>query len=170
MSYTEIYKFNKRGKAQILAEVKNAMRGALMVWDILEKKYLPPAQIPRFISGNLNEVWELVADPRLSTEERICLLCTLDAATVKKEYLPDLVRCFRSFGGNTNLSEQAAAIEAMLNSSEMDDVIAIAFNQTSANADTWDNNFGVKVNGREVSYNILKMNDHFDVYEQLKLN
>lgn len=46
MSYTEIVGFNKQGDAFFLGETKNAFRGAMAIWDIMEKKYLDPLPKP----------------------------------------------------------------------------------------------------------------------------
>lgn len=48
MSYTEIYAFNKEGKAYFYDQVHNAWRGAMAVWGIMEDRHLP-LYIPGYI-------------------------------------------------------------------------------------------------------------------------
>lgn len=48
MSCTEIYAFDKAGNAYLYSEVRNAWRGAMAVWDIMEDRHLP-MYIPGFI-------------------------------------------------------------------------------------------------------------------------
>lgn len=48
MSYTEIYAFGKDGNAYLAAEVHNAWRGCMAVWNIMEERHLPP-YIPEYV-------------------------------------------------------------------------------------------------------------------------
>lgn len=48
MSYTELYAFDKTGKAKLFDTVHNAWRGAMVVWGIMEKRHLP-LYIPDFV-------------------------------------------------------------------------------------------------------------------------
>ena len=48
MSYTELYAFDKTGKAKLFGTVHNAWRGAMRVWRIMEERYLP-LYIPDFV-------------------------------------------------------------------------------------------------------------------------
>ena len=48
MSFTEIYAFGTDGNAHLAGEVRNAWRGAMSVWKIMEERHLP-MYIPDYI-------------------------------------------------------------------------------------------------------------------------
>lgn len=188
MSSTQIFGFDKNGNAYLEAEVKNAWRGAMAVWRILEEKYLPPyrpeyipAHIPtseikrifhfaptRCSSGNedaMQEVWALANDNRLKECEKIVLLSTFDYVVVKKENLHKLISAFREFEGETSLKEQADIIEKMLKD---ENCIAVAFNQTSICMDDWVNGEYDEEKDEYKPYNIFKGDKHWELFDELK--
>ena len=132
MSYTELFGFDQNGDAYSMAEIKNAFRGAMMVWEYLENKYLPFVDFTRILSGKREEqqkVWDLSKDDRLSRQEKIVLLSTFDNVVVKQANFKELIRAFLEFPGEkTSLKEQAEIIK-------QSDCIAVAWNQTSVNCD-----------------------------------
>jgi hypothetical protein len=189
MSYTEIYGFDKKGNAYFQGEVKNACRGAMAVWRILEEKYLPayrpffvPVHVPDsmieqflgykpircsevFDDNAMKSIWQLVNDNRLKDYEKIVLASTFDYVIIKKENLPKLISAFRKFEGNTSLKEQADIIEEMMND---ENCIAVGFNQTSVNGDTWTNIGGYDTETDEhLPYNIFTDNKHWELFEEL---
>lgn len=188
MSSTEIYVFRKDGYAEKYAKVHNSWRGAYTIWTMLEKKYLqshrpyydptlkhaPRGYWSRFdcVSYNeeerqkaLKEVWDLANEGGPLTEnERIVFVSTMDWMICKFEDLPELIKAYRNFRGDTSLPEQAGILENILNEK---DVIAIGINQTSVSA-------GWGERGEEqdpenpdekLPYNILKENKHFYLFE-----
>ncbi|WP_041272397.1 hypothetical protein [Desulfitobacterium hafniense] len=186
MSYTEIYGFSTSGDAYLYGEVKNAWRGGMAIWNILEERYLPqyrPSYVPNYIpddrvedylhykpsrcgacmdDGAMKEIWKLFDDERLKDCEKIALASTFDRVIVIKENLPKLVAAFREFDGQTSLKEQADIIEKMV---EDDDCIAIGFNQTSVNSDTWANFGGYDEETDEyLPYNILDGDKHWELF------
>jgi hypothetical protein len=181
MSYTEIYKFKKNGEAQCLAEVKNAFRGAMSIWQILENKYLPKykpswsfghsdySRITDFMGGGIKEIWSLFDGNKISYTDRLVLGTTFDNVVVMKEYIPEIIKSFREFEGGTSLKEQADLIEYAYKTD--DDLIAIAWNQTSVNGDAWESDeLSINEDGEEYypPYNLLKQSDHWDLFEDLK--
>jgi hypothetical protein len=182
MSYTEIYAFGKNGKVVDSRDIRNAWRGAMAVWRILEKKYLPSLQKPiwagindkedywsrtsDFTGHGLKEIWSLADDKRLIKNEKIVLLSTFDKVLIKKENIKIVIKAFKAFNENTNLNEQAEAIEELLKSNK---IIAIGFNQTSVNGDTWENyNYNEKKE-ESSSYNCLKQKDHWWLFDDISL-
>jgi len=193
MSYTEIYKFNNDGDAEYFDKVDNAWLGAMMIWRILEKKYLPPLPKPswmdqdeyekkgywRFaaVPSSLNEdreeplkpVWQLFGDERLTREEKITLGTTFDRIITMKENLHEVIDAFIKFDEEnidyeTNLKTQA---EILKNALADDDLIAVGWNQTSicqADWDIWDDK-----KGEFKPYNIVNNMEHFDLFEDKKL-
>lgn len=136
MSYTEIYRVTTKGNTRLEGEVQNSHRGAMSVWNYLEEKYLPPfflhGQKFSRMFGEMQEVWNLSKDPRLTESERICLMSTFDNVVVLAEDIPKLLKAFREFPGNTSLPEQADIIESIPKDKRL---LGICWNQTSVNAD-----------------------------------
>lgn len=140
MSYTEIHKITKIGNTRCIAEIRNAHRGAMAVWTILEDRYLPPiikygqkmTRMISFMEDRTQEVWDLAKDQRLTEAERICMMSTFDNVMVYKEDFKRLCTAFREFNGETSLKEQADIIEKLEKDKTL---VAICWNQTSVNAD-----------------------------------
>lgn len=61
MSATVLYCFEANGTCtEKTSKVQNAWRGAMAIWRILEKKYLPqyrPDYIPDFVPDDMIETW-----------------------------------------------------------------------------------------------------------------
>jgi len=182
MSYTEIFGFERNGDAVMLGEVRNSWRGAMAVWNYLDEKYLPPfipdwAVMPGDAEKTfyrtadrsqyaVREIWALIDSGRLSKSEKIVLGTTFDNVVVMKKDFDMLLKAFREFGGETSLKEQADIIEQAIQSD--DSIIAVAWNQTSVNSDTWCNHDYDAVKDEPVPYNILKNNSHWDLFSELE--
>lgn len=178
MSYTEIYKFKKDGNAECFTEIKNAFRGAMAIWDILDKKYLPK-YIPDwaialgktdkeyfrssdYTMKGLQEIWDLNSKEGVSKTDKICLRSTFDNVIVFKENLPEVLKAFREFDGETSLKEQADAIEEELKNDP--ELLAIAWNQTSVNGGAWETN-ELDEDENPLPYNLLKSENHWSMFE-----
>ena len=169
MSSTVIYAFDREGNACKEIGIRNAWRGAMSVWDIMESRHLPPyymqgIKLRRVICGAAaaNEVWALADNKEIPEHERIVMLTTMDKCLVKKENLPKVIEAFRKFDGITSLPEQADILEKLLAD---DNCIAVGWNQTSVSSSFW-----FKYNeetGKITPYNCLTMNDHFWLFDDL---
>ena len=193
MSYTELYAFDKTGKAKLFGTVHNAWRGAMRVWRIMEERYLP-LYIPDFVkcswwyypemdeneiikklglkpsrlsdSKSTEEIWELADNKDVPINERVVMYTTFDGALVKRENFSEVIKAFREFVGETSLPEQADILEKMF---AQNDIIAAGWNQTSVNLDTWENIGGYDESaGKYIPYNCLTGNQHFWVFDKLK--
>ena len=83
-----------------------------------------------------------------------------------KKDLPKLIEAFRNFEGETSLKDQADILEKALSD---DDLLAVAWNQTSVNGGAWESgNIGKNEDGEEayLPYNILTMEKHWDLFEK----
>ncbi|MDD3029850.1 MAG: hypothetical protein PHS57_06195 [Alphaproteobacteria bacterium] len=168
MSYTEIYGFNSRGECEWMAEIRNAWRGAMAVWQDLEKRYLTPVRygtrLLSFRNDTSKEVWELFYDPRLSETERIVMGTTLDNVLVRASDATRILEAFRAYPGETNLKKQADAIEQLCADG---DCTAIGWNQTSVSGDTWANAGGFDEEKDEsIPYNFLTMDKHWWLFDE----
>ncbi len=188
VSCTEIYSFDKEGNASQVSEIKNAFRGAMAVWIHMEEKHLPPyrpSYVPGYIPDNkveeflrykpsrctvimddgaMKEIWSLVDNQVVPKNERIVLFTTFDKCLVRKEELSAVISAFRDFDAETSLPEQADVLEQLLHD---DDCIAVGWNQTSVNCDTWEK-FGYnEANNEFIPYNCLDGEEHYWLFDEL---
>ncbi len=185
MSYTEIYGFGKDGDAGGLEDVKNAWRGAMAVWQIMEDRYLDPLPKPIWMSDKdykksgysrtcqppsfkdnepnpLKPIWDLWTNNKVSRTDKIVLGTTFDKVVVMRENIKETSKAFEEFKGETSLKEQAKILREAL---EDDDNIAVAWNQTSICGDTWSNYDEEKE--ESTPYNLHKQTDHWNLYKEL---
>lgn len=167
MSYTEIVGFNKEGNAYSQADIHNAFRGAMAIWQIMEKKYLPVGRFSRCVMCNekdIQEIWDLAQNEKVSESDRICLATTFDNCVIKKEDFQKVITAFREFEGETSLEEQADVLEEMLSD---EDCIAVAWNQTSVNENQWLSSGGYDEEKEEyIPYNLNSGEKHFYLFNE----
>lgn len=193
MSNTQIYAFGKDGYASYFGNIENSWRGAIAIWDILERKYLPPyipswvkkerwyspemdaeeiasklgytpTRLTTLITETLREVWDLVDDAKVSITDKIVLATTFDKFLVKQEELPRVIEAFNAFEGNTSLKEQAQILQRMY---EDEDVIAVGWNQTTISFEGYINYNYDEQTGECTPYNCLTQNDHFWLFDEI---
>lgn len=98
----------------------------------------------------------------MAKSRKVALASTFDNVIIKKENMPKLISAFREFRGETSIKEQADIIEKMLND---ENCIAVGFNQTSVNDDTWTNFGGYdEEKDEEIPYNILTGERHWELF------
>lgn len=176
MSCTEIYKFNRQGDAHLYGEVQNAWRGAMAIWLALEEKYLPPYESEWMGSGSpsrvftmmpetMKEIWNLCESDKVTRSEKICLHTTFDKCLIHKEDIPEVVKAFREFKGETSLNEQADILEKLAND---DDCIAVGWNQTSCTTPSWEDYNGYDdENDIPIPYNCITGEEHYWLFDDL---
>ena len=196
MSSTEIFGFDREGYAAKSASVQNAWRGAMCVWRILEERYLQP-YIPNYVHScnwyypgisaaeverclgykpsrlmpsfggddPMMAIWKLQHNRDVSERDRIVLLTTLDKVLVRKENVPRVIDAFRAFEGETNLGKQADILQTFYDDPE---IIAVGWNQTSVNYDTWMRTGDYNEETDEHSpYNCLTGENHWWLFDEL---
>lgn len=169
MSYTAIHQTTKDGQVTTLAEIPNAMRGALAVWDILGKFKLYGRSPWWNAVVDAPEVWELFSTPRLNRMERLVLGSTFDKVMVKRENLEELAREFEEFTSRYNpvgsralsLSEQAKVLST---AAKDESTFAVFWTQTSVSFDVWHVYDG---EGDWRYYDITKDTGHFFLFEEV---
>lgn len=159
MSCTEIVVFKECGNAEYYSEAKNAWRGAMAVWNTVNKKYLNGSANIFF---DANPIWDLFKDKNVSRIDRIVLGSTFDKALINKESLREVIDAYREFEKEnqcTSLNEQADILEKILDEC----YIAVGFNQTSVNENPWVHDLydEEKDEEYEYSYNCLESREHF---------
>lgn len=176
MSYTEIYGLTKNS-AFILEEIRNAWRGAMAIWLILEKKYLPK-YYPKwgikkdedysrtsdlFNENAMKEIWDLFKSDKVSRTDKIVLGTTFDNVLVKVDSLQEVLTAFRNFEGETSLKEQANTIEKAIAADSK--IIAIGWNQTSVNESPW--TFFDNEREEDCGYNIETGTRHWFLMDEI---
>lgn len=195
MSSTEIYAFGKDGYAHLYGQTKNAWRGCMAIWRLMEERHLPlyipnwvkcanwykpgmtaqelkanigyaPTRCAPYLNDNpMKEIWELQHNKDVPVHERICLYTTFDDILVKRENVPKVIDAFRKFGGETSLPEQADILQEMLKDS---DIIAVGWNQTSVNSDSWSTCGGYdEETDTRKPYNCITGKGHFWLFDEL---
>jgi hypothetical protein len=191
MSCTEIYGFDKEGNAYLYAQVKNAWRGGMAIWKIMDERHLPPYRppdVPKDIpddevesychykpsrlvgswAGNdkkaAQDIWDLAENENIPEHERIVMSTTFDKAVVKKEDIPKIIEAFNAFEGETSLKDQAKVLQTMFDD---DKCIAVAWNQTSVSGDgAWDcmGEYDEEIEGG-IPYNLNTGDEHWYLFE-----
>lgn len=180
MSSTQITFFGKNGKPKQCADVRNAWRGAMAIWDILEERYLPPFKPEwafrlgvahekhhRMSSQNPEDakaIWGLWEDERLSEAERICIGSTFDWVIVQRKDVSNLLKAFREFNGETSLPDQADAIEDAFKDN---DIVAVGWTQTTVSENRWRSYKYNKLSEESYPYNLKRHKEHWNLFEEL---
>lgn len=191
MSCTELFGFYKNGEAYNYADISNAFRSGMAIWIYLEEKYLPP-YLPEYARkigvktaeeykhrighkssrctaimehDAMKEIWNLAYDNNVSETDKICLYTTFDRCLVKKEDIPQVIKAFREFEGETSLKEQADVLERMFAD---ENCIAVGWNQTSVNSESWICTGGYDEDEDEyLPYNCLSGKNHYWLFDEL---
>lgn len=173
MSKTELYIVKKDGELELYKEFGNSHRGASILWSNLSKKYLNVSWIT-LANKEMKKLWNLDRDSNVPRALRILLISTFDHFLIKKENLPQFIdACEEVYKKNyfDDLGHFEDYPEVMREIMELDDVIAITWNQTSVCCDTW---YAYDVckhcdNGTiQRDYNIFVDKNHEFLFEYLK--
>jgi hypothetical protein len=93
-------------------------------------------------------------------------MSTFDNALAKVESIDKLLSAFRNFEGETSLKEQADIIEKAIKDNL--NIVAIGWNQTSVNGDTWANCNYNEQEGEHFGYNLETGNKHWFLVEEVE--
>ena len=188
MSYMKIFMIMNNGNLKGYKKFGNAFRGAYLIWQYLEDKYMPYNKLGKGMErefsvfttqekDRLNKFWNLVNDDRLSIAEKITLYHTYDGVMVKKKNFKKLIKAFEEVSNQMedcgHLKDQIIAVEKLIHEPK---VIGICWQHTSVNADAWLNEGWVyeydEETGNEIDsrpFNIFKDNyhDQYWLFERL---
>ena len=132
--------------------------------------FKPRRTAPSLSNGKDNdparEIWNLVDNPEIPEHEKIVLYTTFDNCLVRAENLPAVIAAFRQFEGETSLKEQADILQGAADDPE---IIAVGWNQTSVNGDSWYNAGGYDEEAEEsLPYNCLTGDKHYGLFDELR--
>lgn len=143
MSYTEIYKVPAAGEMECIAEIDNAWRGAMHIWCEMALHYLNLDYAGLFTylckpdSPAARILWDLYLCEDIPLAHRITFASTFDKVMVKRDHLPRLIAAFKQFAQDFppgNILEQAEALQQLIDDPTC---VAVCWNHTSVNCDTW---------------------------------
>jgi len=197
MSCVEIYAFDKDGNSHEYGEARNSHGGAMMIWDHLWVKYrlaqkdseyyprtdehgeCPSCGRPGRLSftGDLQLLWDLFKDSRVTDLDRVLLGFTFDRVWIKKENLSRLIgpldMFFKIAIESSGYAETLGKVVAHLRRAADDpDVIGVAFNQTSVTGDPY---FGQRLVREDPDgfddewrpYNLNTDDGHWELFEKI---
>jgi hypothetical protein len=153
MSYTELFGLTKN-TTSFIGETNNSWRGAMAIWKIFEKRYLP-----KYVPD-----WAIAIGEPDKDYTRCSSCFSKDMQIIKN--IDKVLAAFREFDGETSLKEQADVIEQAIK--ENPEIIAIGWNQTSVNGDTWETeNYSEKAD-ECAGYNLETGTRHWFLVEELE--
>jgi hypothetical protein len=181
MSCSQLYGFGKEGIIEHYGEAHNGHRGAMCVWRVLERKYLPSLPKPDWFKdyyysrvmgmtpGAMQPIWELADDERLQPYEKVMMCTTFDHVLVRGKNIPMVIESMEKFVEDypleSNYPEQIEILKLFLR----EECTAVGFNGTSVNSDTWDNAGEYEdAEEDEMSYNYLTQDDHWWMFGETK--
>lgn len=180
MSSTQITIFGKNGKPIKTHDIRNAWRGAMAIWNIMDLRYLPkytpkwaehlpPREQPYHRMSDYDnkdaaqQIWSLMNDVNVPMTDRIVIGTTLDWCLVYRENIAEVIEAFRNFEGETSLKEQADILEEEFKN---EDAIAVGWNQTSVCENRWTSYKHHNITGEGFPYNLKKHKEHWNLFEK----
>ncbi len=181
MSYMRIFVIKKNGDLESVKKFGNSHRGGPLLWDWIERKYMPydksKWEFSVFIHRDkegMDKFWKLVEDDRLPEYQRIALYHTYDGVMVKKENLKRLVDALEMMASDMedcgHLLDQVDFLKGKV--LDRNDILGICWQQSSTVGSAWGSE-GVIYDENENSrpFNIYKDNYHDQhwLFDVLKL-
>ncbi|MGG5319266.1 hypothetical protein [Enterococcus sp. AZ072] len=162
MSTTEIYAVIKNGDVTPYGEAQNSWLGGMHVWNSLNEKY----DLNDGMMFGFKKTWGHFNKGFYEGYEDILLGSTFDKVYVSKRNFDRLIEGFQKYWEThpaSNFDEQIEVIKSM---QEVDEVIGVAWCQTSVADDLWD--FGYDEEADEtIPYNINLGDKHWELFEEL---
>lgn len=164
MSTTEIYGIENNGNVVAYGSAQNSWLGGMHVWNTLNEKY--------GFGGNMmfgfDRIWKSFNKGVYEDYENVVLGSTFDYVVVMKEDFGKLIGNFEKYYGlypNSNFGEQIEVIKSMKTD---EDIMGVAWCQTSVADDLWD--FGYDEEDETIPYNIFKGEKHWNLFEEVKVS
>lgn len=165
MSKTELYSVNKNGNVMLYGEVQNSWLGGMHVWNSLNEKYA----LNDGMMFGFKKTWGNFNKGFYEEYEDVLLGSTFDNVLVLKENFDQLICNFEKYLAvypNSNFGQQIEVIQVMKRD---DDVIGVAWCQTSVANTLWDFRYDEEED-KTIPYNIFKGDKHWNLFEELKIS
>ena len=131
MSYIEVFAVRTNGDITKYGEAHNSYGGAMYIWMKLKEKY----NVTYASLIDFSPLWGKVGT--LEEADNWVLASTFDYVVISKEHLPTLIKHLKTFVATYRSSTLEVEIEILERALRDDTIQAVAFNQTSVNADMW---------------------------------
>lgn len=132
MSYVEIYSVKPNGEVVGAFEVRNAMGGALMIWERLREKYDVGSAF------NYDPLWKLFTDDRMDLADKIVMGLTFDKVIIKRENLPPTINALRRFISSHSTPTLVGIVDALTKLAKDPECAGVCFNHTSVAESYWE--------------------------------
>lgn len=170
MTSTELYVITKHGNCNYQG-FKNSYRGALYVWNDVAVRYVGYDGFPHAGHDFQMEVWNYYSRHPgvMKPHEVIVLASTMDHAVVEGHRWKELVSAFAQYGKEhpeSNFTEQAEAIEDLVNLIGESNVSYIAWNQNNM-GNFWGIDYVEEIDEFEY-YDPNVGENHFWVFEHIE--
>ncbi len=159
MSYVEIYSVKPNGEVVGAFEVRNAMAGALFIWEHLREKYGVGSAF------NYDPLWKLFTDDRMDLADKIVLGLTFDKVIIKRENLPPTVHALQKFISIHSTPTLVGIVDALAKLAEDPECMGVCFNHTSVAASYWEKWDEETDQGRH--YDLNADPGHWFLYDEL---
>ncbi|MBS6192026.1 MAG: hypothetical protein KH815_03275 [Enterococcus hirae] len=163
MSTTEIYAIEKSGNVVPYGSAQNSWLGGMHVWNSLNDKYKHGGGL--FIG--FDATWKAFNKGIYEEYENVVLGSAFDKVIVLKENFGQLLKSFEQYFHvypNYNFDEQIEIIKEM---EKDEDIIGVAWCQTSVADDLWDYCYDEEKD-EVIPYNIFKGEDHWNLFDNLE--
>ncbi|MCH1975617.1 hypothetical protein MCG01_13555 [Enterococcus hirae] len=163
MSTTEIYAIEKNGDVVPYGSAKNSWLGGMHVWKSLDEKY----DLGGDMLIGFDATWKAFNKGIYEEYENVVLGSTFDNVIVLKENIDQLLTSFKKYYSvypNSNFGQQIEVIEAI---KADENIIGVAWCQTSVVDDLWDYGYDEEKD-KVIPYNIFKGENHGELFELLE--
>lgn len=170
MSYSTVYIINNDGDVVPYTEVLNGTL-ALSIWNHISKEYGL-----RILFGEKPEIWSWCGQGKLKRHHDIVMAFTFDHVIVYKKDIPKLIEAFNEFMLECPTENMKTQIETLTKIQE-EDIIGVAWQQTSVSDTLWEINPMDEVDDDDYDeeldvsspYNINTGDKHWDLFDELNL-
>ncbi|KST45400.1 hypothetical protein [Enterococcus durans] len=163
MSTTEIYAIEKNGDVVPYGSAQNSWLGGMHVWNSLSEKY----DLGEGMMFGFDRTWNCFGKGIYEEYEDVVLGSTFDNVIVLKENIDQLLTSFKKYYSvypNSNFGQQIEVIEAM---KADENIIGVAWCQTSLADDLWDYGYDEEKD-KVIPYNIFKGENHGELFDLLE--
>lgn len=170
MSYSTVYIINNDGDVVPYTQVLNGTL-ALSIWGYISKQYGL-----HHMFGENPEIWKWFCKGKIKAHYDIVMGFTFDHVIVYKEDLPKLINAFNEFMQECPTENMKTQIQ-VLTELQKEDIIGIAWQQTSVSDTLWEINPMDEVDDDDYDeeldvsspYNSNTGDKHWDLFDELNL-
>lgn len=173
MSRTTIYTFDLNGDLCTAGEIGNSFRSGMAIWGYLYHKHFGHTQKaqmcavfgskdtpPLFDVEEMDKLWQLAGRDDIPADERIALATTLDMVIVRPEDIERVASALEQVSMQISAPNSFFEQAQVLREVDTSRCLGVCWSQTSV-ADAWLD--------REEPYNVLKNDEHWWLFDRVKL-